>query len=140
MCIRDSTNTDLASQLRGMVGLVESSDCPAGVEARQMGTTTKYAVHTSGGNDTEKAADACTRARTPGNTFEIYNSTGTQFDATVRAYTSLSGATNAQAEYELEDGKFYALGRSTAGCSNCVAKYDKDQSSGGYWELKGNCS
>ena len=135
-----ATNTDLASQLRGMVGLVESSDCPAGVEARQMGTTTKYAVHTSGGNDTEKAADACTRARTPGNTFEIYNSTGTQFDATVRAYTSLSGATNAQAEYELEDGKFYALGRSTAGCSNCVAKYDKDQSSGGYWELKGNCS
>ena len=67
-----ATNTDLASQLRGMVGLVESSDCPAGVEAKQMGTTNKYAKHTSGGSDAEKAADACTRARTPGNTFEIY--------------------------------------------------------------------
>ena len=53
---------------------------------------------------------------------------------------SLSGATNAQEEYELVDGAFYALGRSSAGCTYCVAKYDKDKSSGGYRELKGNCS
>jgi hypothetical protein len=131
-----SSNTDLLVSLKGMIGMKDAGDCPSGVEAKQMGTTATYAPNAGG---TVTAASACTQANTAGNRIQIFNTTGTQFDTTVKAYTSLSGATNAQTEYELPDATFYALGQSGA-CNNCVAKYDKDKSSGGYWELLGNCT
>ena len=119
----NSTNPDITTYFRGMFGLLPSGstgepNTPAG---QRMGTTATYAVQISGSTDAQKILSACTQAKTSSNCINIYNETGTQFDPTKRAYTTLSGLANAQSEYELENGKFYALCPGNTGAN--VARY-----------------
>ena len=107
---------------------------PTGVGAQQMkstGISLLYAGSSVG------AAQACTDALTAGNLSQIYNTTGTQFDTTCKAYTTLTGAVNEQSEYELVDGRWYAGENLAVGRRR--AQYDADASSGGYWENNSAC-
>ena len=112
-----STNSIITTYFRGMFGLAPSGSAgePTSLGAQRMGATKTYASHATSAND------ACTAAKTASNLGNIYNVSGVEFDATQRAYTTLSAAVNVQSEYELVNGRWYASGPGTTGAT--VAKY-----------------
>jgi hypothetical protein len=93
---------------------------------------------TSYGSDPTEPTN-CTKAGsysvTLSQCISIYNSTGVEFDTTVKAYKSLQGANTKTVSDELTDGAYYAQhGATSMNTIRKVAKYDADASSGGYWE------
>ena len=131
-----STNPMITTYFRGMFGLLSSGSTgePSSAGGQRMGSTATYAVQISGSTDADKILSACTQAKTASNCINIYNSTGTQFDTTVRAYTTLSGLVNEQSEYELENGKFYALCPGGTGVN--VARYSTTSP---HWNTVSTC-
>jgi hypothetical protein len=136
-----TTNPKIRTYFRGMLGCDSSSaNEPKSAGAVQMvnsGTSTlRYAPADPG---TNTGPGACTQAGVPANAINVYNKTGIQFDTTCKAYSTLSGATHEQSEYELIDGRFYAGAPGTSASGQRHAQYDADASSGGYWENEGAC-
>ena len=135
-----TTNPKIRTYFRGMLGCDSTSaNEPKSVGAIQMvDSATSVLRYAAADPGTNTGAGACTQAGVPANAMNVYNKTGTQFDTTCKAYSTLSGATHEQSEYELIDGRFYAGIPGTSG-SVKFAQYDADASSGGYWENLGTC-
>ena len=113
----NTVNSIITTYFRGMFGLAATGSAgePTNLGAQRMGGTSTYANHAG------SATDACTAAKTATNLRKIYNVSGVEFDVTQRAYTTLSAAVNAQSEYELVNGRWYANGPGSTGVK--VAQY-----------------
>ena len=100
-----SSNSDITKYFRGMFGLAPTGSAgePTGSGAQRMGGSSEYAPARS----SNTAADACTEAAKTASRIKIYNTTGVEFDNSVKAYTSLTGAVNEQASLELIDTRWY---------------------------------
>lgn len=106
-----STNSDILTYFRGMFNLdpTGSAGEPTSPGAYLMQGTGSVSYAES----TTSAADACAKSAVAGNLINIYNADGSatnQFNVDHKAYKSLSGAVNAQSEYELTNGYWYAGG------------------------------
>lgn len=116
-----SSNSDITKYFRGMFGLAPTGSAgePTGAGAQRMGVgSSEYAPARPSSNT---AADACTEAAKVASRIKIYNTTGVEFDNSVKAYTSLTGAVNEQASLELIDQRWYALADGSTG--KAVAQY-----------------
>jgi hypothetical protein len=125
-----SSNTHLKAAIMGMINTTEGSSlgCPINSSAPFMGPAAALF-----GSSATNAAGACTAAAT--GTIQIWNSTGTIFDATVKAYSTESGATWSQSQYELTNGTWYAVKPGTSGVS-MVAQYS---TTAPYWTGQTTC-
>jgi hypothetical protein len=125
-----SSNTHLKAALMGMINTTEGSSlgCPTNSSAPFMGPAAGLF-----GSSATNAAGACTAAAT--GTIQIWNSTGVIFDSTVKAYSTESGATWSQSQYELTNGTWYAVKPGTSGTS-MVAKYS---TTAPYWTGQTTC-
>ena len=118
--------------------LLKDINCPLGTDTGKVmtGTLDGTAVTSYGFNaGSNTCRNAGIAAITIGNCISIYNSTGVEFDTSVKSYKSKQGANTATVSDELHDGRWYAQhGASAKDSIRKVAKYDADASSGGYWE------
>ena len=100
-----TTNTSIKEALLGMMGITENSlvNVPStSMSPRMLSSSSEFAF------DASAAATACGRIGNAAHEYKVWNSTGTLFDPTVKAYSSQSAATNAQSAYELAAG-WYAV-------------------------------
>ena len=140
---KTSSNENMKRFMLGMVGQFENSSVgtPTAKPALKIGGTT--AVFGTGGSP----AAACSAGSSSSPAIwsagaTVANSTPTApFAGTVltnKAYTTQSAATNAQSEYELIDGNYYAI--YLASGTRYRAAYRRTASSGGiHWELITTC-
>ena len=112
-------------------------------EGKQMKSGDHYRY---GFSDTSCSA-ACTAARTlDANTIEIYNTTGTIFDTTVPAFSTLQGCNTSNnttaggtKNNELVNDRYYAIYDGTISSSRVMAQYKSAGSP--FWDTTpGNCS
>ena len=137
-----TVNTNAKFSLLRMLGVTAGSglNAPSGSGFPKMGMSHAFraATGTSAPDIAADQAATCLLSQTPGNcTTVIWNATGGMFDADVKAYTSQSGATNAQSEYELTAG-YYAQCPYDSGVTE-VAEYVPAGGAGNYWRNKTNC-
>ena len=136
-----TTNTEIKKAFLGMMGKEEGTltNCPTGPSAPKMGMSFAFRAVTSPVDTAGDQAATCLLSQTSGNcTTVIWNATGGLFDADVKAYTSQSGATLAQSEYELPAG-YYAQCPYDSGVSQ-VAEYVPSGGAGNYWRNKTDCA
>jgi hypothetical protein len=126
----DTTNTAVKAAFLGMFGITEGSlhNVPtATMSSRMLSSSSEFAF------DASDAATACSRIGNAAHEYKIWNSTGNLFDANVKAYQSQSGATLAQAPYELAAG-WYAV---NDGGTNKRAEYVP--AGPNYWQNASTC-
>ena len=96
-----------------------------------MGGTNKYGV-SNAATATNTGAQACTNSASVN--MDVYNTTGVEFDGTVRAYTTAAGSIAQDYRYELFHDRWYA--RATGGTGLPVAQYSRTYP---HWKNAGTC-
>lgn len=125
-------NDPFTSELKKLTCVAQASAagvCPVVGTSQVMGGTAKYGVSDIG---TNTSASACTNAATSATA--VYNSTGTQFDGSVRAYTTSAGAIDKDYRTELIHGRWYA--RQDGSPGKATAQYSRTYP---YWTNLGTC-
>ena len=113
-------NDPFTSELKKLTCVTQASAagvCPVVGTSQVMGGAAKYAAADIG---TNTSASACANASSG---TDVYNSTGTQFDGSVRAYTTSAGAIDKDYRIELIHGRWYARQDGSAG--KAVAQYSR---------------
>ena len=126
----DTTNTAVKAAFLAMVGIIEGSlqNAPtATMSSRMLSSSSEFAF------DASAAATACGRIGSAAHEYKVWNASGDLFKPGEKAYYSQSGATLAQAPYELAAG-WYAV---NDGGTNKRAEYVP--AGPNYWQNASTC-